>query len=60
MQYMLFSSVTGDADMSCQKTSERVSVFTHTKNASRFGDCGIPKTHFSVRWNFTIDRPFSQ
>ena len=60
MQYMLFSSGTEKADMWCQKTSERVSVFTHTKKASRLRDCGIPKAHFSARWDFTIDRPFSQ
>ena len=61
MQYMLFSSVTGDADMWCQKTSERLSVFTHdTKKASRLRDCVIPKTFFFATWNFTIDRPFSQ
>ena len=41
--------------------SERLSVFTHdTKKASRLRDCVIPKTHFFARWNFTIDRPFSQ
>ena len=42
------------------KTSERVSVFIHTKRASRLRDCGITRTHFFARGNFTIDRPFSQ
>ena len=60
MQYILFSSVTEKADMWCQKTSERVSVFIHTKKASRLRDCGITRTHFFARGNFTIDRPFSQ
>ena len=61
MQYMLFSSVTGDALICDVRKLLKECPCLWLQKRLPFGDCGITKTHiFFTRWNFTFIRPFWQ